>query len=129
VEDQIADKRRQGGGTVGLFGKADGDADAEEQRQIVEQRTACGGEHLGDLVPVQAPGTEDVVLSEPQQDAGRRQDGDGELQTAADLLQALEEAGTALLGGRRCRRGRRAHGDSSHAGESGLHQLGRPVVV
>src|SRR5690606_6614710 len=90
--DQEADERGERGGAVGLLGEADRDTDAEQHRQVVEDRATGGGEDGGDLVPAEAVRAEDVRLAEPEQDARRRKDGDRELKAAAHLLQALEQA-------------------------------------
>jgi hypothetical protein len=104
--DQEADQRSKGGRAVGLLGEADGDAYAEEHREAAGDGAARLVEDRGDLVPAEAVGPEDVRLPEPDYQTRRRQHGDRELQTAADLLQALEQTGTPLLrGGRRCRGG------------------------
>ncbi len=116
--DQVADQRREGGRAVRLLGVADRDTHGEEQRQVREQRVARGEEHRGDLVPAQTVLAEDIGTTEPDEQTGGGQYGDGQLEAAAHLLQALEEALAELLGGARRRgrvRRRRLH-RGSHGG-------------
>jgi hypothetical protein len=47
-QDQISDDGGEGRGAVALLGKTEGDADGEEQRQVLEQGAACGADDLGD---------------------------------------------------------------------------------
>ncbi|EDX25581.1 hypothetical protein SSAG_05419 [Streptomyces sp. Mg1] len=98
--DEEADERGERRGTVRLLREADRDADAEQQRQVREDGVTGGGEHRGDLAPAETVLAEDVGLAEAQQDAGGGQDGDGQLEAAADLLQTLDQTGPPLLGGR-----------------------------
>ena len=95
VEDHIADDGSQCRGTVGLLGEADGDTDGEDQRQIVKQSGAGGGEDrryrqqpIRELA--ETIGTEHVRLSEPHQQGRGRQHRDREHERTADALKLRE---------------------------------------
>ena len=91
LHHQIADHRRQSGGTVGLAGKPDGHTHGEQQREVGEQGTAGRAHGLEErpddrrLDP-----TQQVVLAEPQQDAGRRQHRDRQHEALAQPLKLGE---------------------------------------
>ncbi len=117
--DQEADQRGEGGGAVSLLREADRDTHREQQRQAIEDRSTGGVEHRCDLVPAEAVLAEDVVLAEAHQQTGGGEHGNGQLQAAADLLQALEEVLAELLGGAwrgRSRGGRRCLRRLTHGG-------------
>ena len=104
LEHQVADQAGQGRGPVGLLREADGDAEGEEHREVVEDRPTGQAQDL-ERRPDPA---EQVILAEAQQQAGRRQDCDGQHEALADTLQRGEGLGTKtrflLRGGarRRC---------------------------
>ena len=74
---QIADSARQPSGAVVVAGETDGDANGEDERQIGENRAArC----------VHDRDVQQVGITQAQQQAGNRQDGDGQHQGAAQPL-------------------------------------------
>ena len=94
VDDEVARHRGQGGGAVGLLGEPDGHTDREQQRQVGEDGAACGAhgiEEGADDKSVDLP--QQVGLPESQQDAGGRQQCDGQHQALAESLQLGEPRG------------------------------------
>ncbi|MNQ83366.1 hypothetical protein D3C85_984440 [compost metagenome] len=81
-QHQVADGPGQARRAVVVTGKADGDADGEDQRQVGEDCIA-GVVDQGDV--------QQVGVAQAQQQAGNRQDGDGQHEGAAEPLQALNE--------------------------------------
>ena len=79
---QVANGSGQPGGAVVVAGKAHGDADGEDQRQVGED-CLPGIVHDGDV--------QQVGVTQAQQQAGNRQDRDGQHQRAAQALQPFDE--------------------------------------
>ncbi len=95
VEDEIADQGGERGGAVGLTGEADRHAHGEQQREMVEEGAAGGGHDPGHgqqpgQGAAQAVLAEQVVLTEPEEQAGRGEHRDGHHQGTADPLQHRE---------------------------------------
>ena len=85
VDDHVSDHGGQGGGTVGLLGPSDGDTHREDERQPGEHCLAgCGDDGRGGVHRLEP--AEQVVLAEPQQDAGRGKYRDRQHQAAAEAL-------------------------------------------
>ena len=62
-QDQEADDGGQRRGPVALLGEAKGNADGEEQREVLKQGSAGGADHLGDGGQAFEP-AQQVVLAE-----------------------------------------------------------------
>jgi hypothetical protein len=86
LEHEVADDGCECGGAVGLLGQADRHADREEQRQVGEQCVAGCAHHGGDLDPAPAVSTEQVRLSEPEQQGRCWQGSDRQHEAATELL-------------------------------------------
>jgi hypothetical protein len=78
---QVGDRAGEPGGAVILAGDADADAYREDEAELGEDRAAGRGNE-GNV--------EQVGLTEAQQQAGHRQDGDRQHQRATERLQAVE---------------------------------------
>ncbi len=93
IHHQVTDHSRERGGTVGLAGEADRHTDGEQQRQVGEQRTTGLAHRLEERSDHRGVDpTQQVILAQSEQDAGRREYRDRQHQALAQPLQ-LGEAG------------------------------------
>ena len=100
--DEKAEQGSHPGGAVGLPGESHGDADREDEGQVVEDRSAGRGEDVCDgLEPGQlrgeSVGPQHVRLPQTQQQARRRERGNGQHQGSAQTLRKGEGAARLLL--------------------------------
>ena len=95
LHHQVADDGRQCGGTVGLLGESDRDADGEQQRKVVEHGAARRAHRLEERPDDRGlDAAQQVRLAQPEQDARRGQHRDRQHEALAQPLQ-LRESGNA----------------------------------
>ena len=86
VHHHVADHRCERRRTIGLLGPADGDTDREDEGKPGENRLTGGGDDRSSGLQC-AESPQQVVLTEPQENSGGRQNSDRQHEAATEPLQ------------------------------------------